>query len=100
MPDSDIKSWTAKYTEEYLKERTKNSNSSVGGNYNYLNPHANISQKIMKQWGNDVVAQAKISGLIFGEGNYKHYHGTAKGHKKAPDFVISLPKNYKFKWSK
>ena len=100
MPDSDIKSWTAKYTEEYLKERTKNSNSSVGGNYNYLNPHANISQKIMKQWGNDVVAQAKISGLIFGEGNYKHYHGTAKGHKKAPDFVISLPKNYKSKWSK
>ena len=39
MPDQEIKPWVAKFTEEYLKERTSNPHSSIGGNYNYLNPH-------------------------------------------------------------
>ena len=56
MPDQEIKPWVAKFTEEYLKERTSNPHSSIGGNYNYLNPHPSVvSEKIMKQWGNDVV---------------------------------------------
>ncbi len=54
----------------------------------------------MRKWGNDVVEQAKKSGLIFGEGNFKHYHGTAKGYKMAPGFIVVIPKSYQYEWSK
>lgn len=105
MPDSKIKPWVAAYIEEYLIERTQNPNSSIGGNVNYLNPDpsVDVSKKNMEQWGNDVVAQAEASGLIFGEGKHKHYHGTIPGSKKAPKFIIVMPKDYKHykqKWSK
>ena len=101
MPDKEIRPWTAKFTEEYLKERTTNPHSSIGGNYNYLNPHSkSVSEDTMRKWGNDVVEQAKKSGLIFGEGNSKHYHGTAKGHKMAPSFIVVIPKSYQYEWSK
>lgn len=84
MPSSEIKPWVAAYVEEYLIERTQNPNSSIGGNVNYLNPDpsAGVSKKDMEQWGNDVVAQAEVSGLIFGEGKHKHYHGTNQGVRK------------------
>ena len=101
MPDKEIRPWIAKFTEEYLKERTTNPHSSIGGNYNYLNPHSkSVSEDTMRKWGNDVVEQAKKSGLIFGEGNFKHYHGTAKGHKMAPSFIVVIPKSYQYEWSK
>ena len=86
-PDSEIQSWTAKYTEQYLQERTKTEKSSIGGNYNYFNPH-----KSKPSWGPDVKQQAEKSGLIFGTGIYTHYHGTAKGETKTPELKVALPK--------
>ena len=93
-PDSEIKPWTAKYTEQYLQERTKTEKSSIGGNYNYFNPHESPPS-----WGPDVKQQAEKSGLIFGTGIYTHYHGTAKGETKAPELKVVLPKGYQPKWS-
>lgn len=97
-PDSEIKEWTAQYTEQYLQERANGKKSIIGGHYNYLNPKKSDPVPL-KQWGYDVVEQAKKSGLKFGqEPDLMHYHGTAKGVKQAPAFKVILPKGFQPKW--
>lgn len=90
MPNSRINSRVRDEVMKHLQARASGQASSVGGHVNYLNPTYS-SQKSLREWGNDVVAQGKKSNMVFGSGNAMHYHGTAKGAKQASNFAVRLP---------
>jgi hypothetical protein len=92
MPKAHINKRVAAEVVKYLHDRAAGAPSSVGKHLNYLNPIYS-SQKSLKEWGNDVVAQASKSGLVFGAGKARHYHGTAKGSSKlrVKNYAVVMP---------
>lgn len=81
MPERAINTRVSAEVDRWLALRASGTPSSIGDNLNYLNPLYS-SRRSLEEWGKEVVAQAKKSGLVMGSGKAKHYHGTAKGLQK------------------
>jgi hypothetical protein len=92
MPANHIKKKVALEVDRWLEKRAAGEPSSVSNHLNYLNPH-HSSTKSLKEWGWDVVRQAKAEGLVYGRGRAVHYHGTAAGNERwrPAKFRIKLP---------
>lgn len=86
VPPKEVTADKVRETYLHLQARANGKPSIVGGHFNYFNPH-----KSEPSWGPDVMAQAHKEKLIFGSGDMIHYHGTAKGERKAPAFKLKLP---------
>lgn len=94
MPFSAVNQKTQDAVLKHLNLRQAGMPSSVDGNLNYLNPKFS-GAGAMRAWGNNVVADARQTGQIFGAGNAQHFHGTAPGFNPVnPNYGVGLPQQY------
>lgn len=82
--------------KEYLPQRAAGQPSIVGDHLNYLNPDPRLSGKnvLPGGWGGpEYQAFAKQNDLVFGQGQFKHMHGTAKWlqSSRPGEFGVNLP---------
>lgn len=75
MPWSKVNKRLQTFIPNYLAARANGGTPVVASELNYLNP-VYSSKRSMDAWGKAVVAQATQSGLVFGVGKGRHYHGT------------------------
>ncbi|KOR14876.1 peptidoglycan-binding protein [Acinetobacter sp. C15] len=96
MPFSHVSVRIKEFVNSYLLERSKGKQSIIGGNLNYANKYHSDAYN-RKMWVDEFHEQAVKSGLVFGNGNAVHAHGTVKELKsKMPKpFKVVLPFDFK-----
>lgn len=96
MPFSHVSVRIKEFVNSYLVERSKGKQSIIGGNLHYANKYYSDAYN-RKMWVDEFHEQAIKSGLVFGNGNAVHAHGTVKELKsKMPKpFKVVLPVDFK-----